>query len=153
MRQVVKKEELAGFVGKETGVSEWFLIDQERINEFADVTKDHQYIHIDPEAAAKTPFGTTIAHGFLSLSMLSHLAGGAIVGVDGAVMGINYGFDKVRFLSPVKVDSKIRARVVLAEVTEKPGNRILLKNSITVEIEGEKHPALIADWLTMVVIG
>ena len=153
MRQVVKKEELAGFVGKETGVSDWFLIDQERINEFADVTKDHQYIHIDPEAAAKTPFGTTIAHGFLSLSMLSHLAGGAIVGVDGAVMGINYGFDKVRFLSPVKVDSKIRARVVLAEVTEKPGNRILLKNSITVEIEGEKHPALIADWLTMAVIG
>lgn len=153
MREVVKKEDLVNYVGKETGVSDWFLIDQERINDFADVTKDHQFIHIDPEAAAKTPFGTTIAHGFLSLSMLAYLASDSTVGVEGVVMGINYGFDKVRFLSPVKVNSKIRARVTLAEVTEKPGNRILMKNSITVEIEGEKHPALIADWLTMVVIG
>ena len=153
MREVVKKEDLVNYVGKETGVSDWFLIDQERINDFADVTKDHQFIHIDPEAAAKTPFGTTIAHGFLSLSMLAYLASDSTIGVEGVVMGINYGFDKVRFLSPVKVDSKIRARVTLAEVTEKPGNRILMKNSITVEIEGEKHPALIADWLTMVVIG
>ncbi len=153
MREVVKKEDLVNFVGKETGVSEWFLIDQERINDFADVTKDHQFIHIDPEAAAKTPFGTTIAHGFLSLSMLAYLASDSTIGVEGVVMGINYGFDKVRFLSPVKVNSKIRARVTLAEVTEKPGNRILMKNSVTVEIEGEKHPALIADWLTMVVIG
>lgn len=153
MRDVVKKEELVDYIGKETGVSDWFLIDQERINAFADVTKDHQFIHIDPEAAAKTPFGTTIAHGFLSLSMLAYLASESTIGVEGVVMGINYGFDKVRFLSPVKVNSKIRARVTLAEITEKPGNRILMKNSITVEIEGEKHPALIADWLTMVVIG
>ena len=153
MREVVKKEDLANYVGKETGVSEWFLIDQERINDFADVTKDHQFIHIDPEAAAKTPFGTTIAHGFLSLSMLAYLASDSTIGVEGVVMGINYGFDKVRFLSPVKVNSKIRARVTLAEVTEKPGNRILMKNSVTVEIEGEKHPALVADWLTMVVLG
>lgn len=153
MRDVVKKEDLVNYIGKETGVSDWFLIDQERINDFADVTKDHQFIHIDPEAAAKTPFGTTIAHGFLSLSMLAYLASDSTIGVEGVVMGINYGFDKVRFLSPVKVNSKIRARVTLAEVTEKPGNRILMKNSITVEIEGEKHPALIADWLTMVVIG
>lgn len=153
MRDVVKKEDLANYIGKETGVSDWFLIDQERINDFADVTKDHQFIHIDPVAAAKTPFGTTIAHGFLSLSMLAYLASESTIGVEGVVMGINYGFDKVRFLSPVKVNSKIRARVTLAEVTEKPGNRILIKNSITVEIEGEKHPALIADWLTMVVIG
>lgn len=153
MRDVVKKEDLVNYIGKETGVSDWFLIDQERINDFADVTKDHQFIHIDPVAAAKTPFGTTIAHGFLSLSMLAYLASESTIGVEGVVMGINYGFDKVRFLSPVKVNSKIRARVTLAEVTEKPGNRILMKNSITVEIEGEKHPALIADWLTMVVIG
>ena len=153
MKKVVKREELESFIGQETGVSDWFLVDQDLINKFADVTLDHQYIHIDAEAAAKTPFGTTIAHGFLTLSMLSHLAGSAIIGVEGVVMGINYGFDKVRFLSPVKVNSKIRARVKLAEVTEKPGDRILLKNSITVEIEGEKHPALIAEWLSMVVIG
>lgn len=153
MRETVKKEDLQNYVGKESGVSDWFLIDQERINQFADVTEDHQFIHIDPEAAAKTPFGTTIAHGFLTLSMLAHLASSSTIGIEGVVMGINYGFDKVRFLSPVKVNSKIRARVTLAEVTEKSGNRILLKNSITVEIEGEKHPALIADWLTMVVIG
>lgn len=153
MRETVKKEDLQNYVGKESGVSDWFLIDQERINQFADVTEDHQFIHIDPEAAAKTPFGTTIAHGFLTLSMLAHLASSSTISIEGVVMGINYGFDKVRFLSPVKVNSKIRARVTLAEVTEKPGNRILMKNSITVEIEGEKHPALIADWLTMVVIG
>ena len=153
MRELVKKEDLQNHVGKESGVSDWFLIDQERINQFADVTEDHQFIHIDPVAAAKTPFGTTIAHGFLSLSMLAHLASSSTISIEGVVMGINYGFDKVRFLSPVKVNSKIRARVVLSEVTEKPGNRILMKNSITVEIEGEKHPALIADWLTMVVLG
>ncbi len=153
MSEVVKKEDLQNYVGKESGVSDWFLIDQERINQFADVTEDHQFIHIDPVAAAKTPFGTTIAHGFLSLSMLAHLASSSTLSIEGVVMGINYGFDKVRFLSPVKVNSKIRARVTLAEVTEKPGNRILMKNSIVVEIEGEKHPALIADWLTMVVLG
>lgn len=153
MREIVKKEDLANYVGKETGVSDWFLFDQERINQFADVTEDHQFIHIDPVAAAKTPFGTTIAHGFLTLSMLSHLSASATIGVEGTVMGINYGCDKVRFLSPVKVNSKIRARVVLSEVTEKPGNRILMKNTITIEIEGEKHPALIAEWLIMAVLG
>ncbi len=153
MRTVVKKEELENYVGKETGVSDWFLIDQERINTFADVTEDHQFIHVDIAAAAKTPFGTTIAHGFLTLSLVSYLAANAIVGVEGTVMGINYGCDKVRFLTPVKVNSKIRARVVLSEVTEKPGNRILMKNTITIEIEGETHPALIVEWLILAVLG
>ena len=153
MATVVSKDELAGYIGKETGVSSWMKIDQERINKFADVTLDHQFIHIDPEAAAKTPFGTTIAHGFLTLSLLSHLASDGTLGVEGAVMGVNYGCDKVRFMSPVKVDSEIRARVKLVSVDEKPGNRILLKNEITMEINGEERPALIAEWLTMVFVG
>lgn len=153
MADVVTKEQLFDYIGKETGVSDWFRIDQDRINKFAEVTEDYQFIHIDKEAAAKTPFGTTIAHGFLTLSLLSHLAGKGMLSVEGAVMGINYGADKVRFLSPVKVDSDIRARVKLTEVTEKPGNRLLIKNEITIEIKDEKHPALIAEWLTMVVIG
>ena len=153
MADMVTKEQLHEYLGKETGVSDWFRIDQDRINKFAEVTEDYQFIHIDKEAAAKTPFGTTIAHGFLTLSLLSHLAGEGMLSVEGAVMGINYGADKVRFLSPVKVDSDVRARVKLTEVTEKPGNRILIKNEITIEIKDEKHPALIAEWLTMIVIG
>jgi acyl dehydratase len=152
MATVVSKDELANYIGKETGVSDWFEIDQDRINQFADVTCDHQFIHIDKEAAAKTPFGTTIAHGFLTLSLLSHLAGENSIGIEGAVMGINYGTDKVRFMSPVKVDQRVRARVKLVEVTEKPGNRILIKNEITMEINGEGRPALVAEWLTMIVV-
>ncbi|NVJ69612.1 MAG: MaoC family dehydratase [Alphaproteobacteria bacterium] len=153
MAKIVTKDELKDYIGQETGVSDWFKIDQERINQFADVTEDHQFIHIDPEAAAKTPFGTTIAHGFLTLSMLTRLSAGTSLGVKGTVMGINYGCDKVRFMSPVKVDSEIRARVVLKEVTEKPGNRLLIKNEITIEIKGEDRPALIAEWLSMIVVG
>lgn len=152
MADVITKDQLGDYIGKETGLSDWFLIDQERINKFADVTEDHQFIHVDKEAAAKTPFGTTIAHGFLTLSLLSHLAGSGMVQVKGTVMGINYGTDKVRFMSPVKVDSKIRARVKLVEVSEKPGNRLLIKNEITIEIEGEDRPALIAEWLSMIVV-
>ncbi|MCK0069744.1 MaoC family dehydratase [Kordiimonas laminariae] len=152
MSKTVSKEELKDYIGKETGVSDWFLIDQDRINKFADVTLDHQFIHVDPEAAAQTPFGTTIAHGFLTLSMLAHLATSSMLSIEGTKMGVNYGTEKVRFLSPVKVDSEIRARVKLVEITEKPGNRLLLKNEVTVEINGEQHPALIAEWLTMVFV-
>ncbi len=152
MSKTVSKEELKDYIGKETGVSDWFLIDQDRINKFADVTLDHQFIHVDPEAAAQTPLGTTIAHGFLTLSMLAHLATSSMLSIEGTKMGVNYGTEKVRFLSPVKVDSEIRARVKLVEVTEKPGNRLLLKNEVTVEINGEQHPALIAEWLTMVFV-
>lgn len=153
MAQIVSKDELKDYIGKETGVSDWFLIDQERINQFADVTEDHQFIHVDAEAAAKTPFGTTIAHGFLTLSLLTRLGAGAMIGVKGTVMGINYGTDKVRFMSPVKVNSEIRGRVKLVDVTEKPGNRLLIKNEITIEIKGEDRPALVAEWLSMIVVG
>lgn len=153
MANTVSKDELVNYIGKETGVSDWMKIEQDRINQFADVTEDHQFIHIDAEAAAKTPFGTTIAHGFLTLSLLTPLSSGSTLAVEGAKMGVNYGCDKVRFMSPVKVNSEIRARVKLVSVEEKEGNRILLKNEITMEIKGEERPALIAEWLTMVFVG
>ncbi len=152
MTEVVAKEDVKNFIGKETGVSDWMNIDQDRINAFADVTNDHQFIHVDPEAAAKTPFGTTIAHGFLTLSLLTPLSTGASIKVKNTVMGINYGCDKVRFMSPVKVNSDIRARVKLVSVDEKPGNRLLIKNEITIEIKGEDRPALVAEWLSMIVV-
>lgn len=152
MAITVSKDKLKDYIGKETGVSDWFKIDQERINAFADVTLDHQFIHVDPEKAAKTPFGTTIAHGFLTLSMAPYLMADAAIGIEGAVMGINYGSDKVRFMSPVKVNSEIRARSKLIDVQEKPGNRFLLKTELTMEIKGEDRPALIAEWLTMQVL-
>ncbi|WP_374763667.1 MaoC family dehydratase [Yunchengibacter salinarum] len=150
MSKTVKPEDVATYVGQEVGVSDWFPIDQDRINAFADVTKDHQFIHVDREAAAKTPFGTTIAHGFLTLSMLSYLIDGATLRVEGTVMGLNYGFEKVRFLAPVKVDSRIRLRVTIGDVQDKGAGRLLIRQDVTMEIEGEERPALTAQWLTMI---
>ncbi|HVN83629.1 MAG TPA: MaoC family dehydratase [Candidatus Binatia bacterium] len=140
-------------VGKEEGVGEWFTVDQNRINQFADVTIDHQFIHVDPEAAKATPFGTTIAHGFLTLSMLTHLDTSIPKGdparYAGIVMGVNYGFEKVRFVSPVKVNSRIRARSTLTNV-ELKGAWIQTTRTMTVEIEGESKPAMVADWITRI---
>lgn len=154
MSKIVSADELANYVGQEVGLTEWLEIDQERINLFADATGDHQYIHVDPERAAQTPFGTTIAHGFLTLSLLAMLSnqnGG--LKLENTVMGINYGLDKVRFINPVKVGSKIRARFELMSADEKKPKHFLLKHNVTVEIEGEEKPALIAEWLGMTVIG
>ena len=151
--QLVAKEDLGNYIGQSGEPSDWFEMDQERINTFAECTEDRQFIHIDPEAAAQTPFGGTIAHGFLSLSMLAHLVSQNGIGIENTVMGINYGFDKVRFLMPVRAGKRIRSHAKLLEVTEKDGNRLLMKNEITVEIEGEETPALVAEWLTMVVVG
>ena len=148
----MRPDNVSELIGKEMGVSEWFLIDQARINDFADTTVDHQFIHVDPEKASKTPFGTTIAHGFLTLSLLPHLVSGLGAGMEGAVMGLNYGFDKIRFLAPVKVNSRVRARVKLADVQEKAPKQYLVKQEITVEIENEAKPALVAEWLTMVMV-
>jgi len=145
-------DELKAAVGIHLGYSEWWEITQERVNAFADATDDHQFIHVDPEKASQTPFGTTIAHGFLTLSLLPHLVSGLGAGMEGAVMGLNYGFDKIRFLAPVKVDSRVRARVKLAEVQEKAPKQYLVKQEITVEIENEAKPALVAEWLTMVMV-
>jgi acyl dehydratase len=139
--------------GKEEGVGDWFTVDQARINQFADVTIDHQFIHVDPEAAKSTPFGTTIAHGFLTLSLLTYLDTSIPKGdparYAGIVMGVNYGFEKVRFVNPVKVGSRIRARSVLAKVELKEP-WIQTTRTMTVEIEGEPKPAMVADWITRI---
>lgn len=151
---IVKPAELAGKIGQEIGVSDWAEIGQDRIDAFADITQDHQFIHIDPERAAKeTPFGGTIAHGFLSLSMLSHLAADTVLILDGIAMGINYGFDKVRFLQPVRSGKRVRGRFVLANAVERKPGQWMLTYEVTVEIEGEDKPALIATWLTLQIVG
>jgi acyl dehydratase len=143
-------------VGNDEGTGEWFQVTQDQIDQFADVTQDHQFIHVDPERAKATPFGTTIAHGFLTLSMLTHLAAGASSSppdparYEGVLMGINYGFNRVRFVSPVKVGSRIRARAVTSNV-ELKGNAIEVARNFTVEIEGEDKPALVAEWVTRTV--
>lgn len=154
MSNVVSVDQLGKYIGQEVGLTDWLTIDQDRINKFADATGDHQYIHVDPQRAAGTPFGTTIAHGFLTLSLMSMLSaqnGG--IKLENAVMGINYGLDKVRFINPVKVESKIRARFELVSADEKKANHYLMKHKVTIEIEGEEKPALIAEWLGMTVVG
>jgi acyl dehydratase len=144
-------------VGEPEGTGEWFEVTQERINDFADVTEDHQFIHVDPEQAKElSPWGTTIAHGFLTLSLLTHLAGSIdqpAERFDGIVMGVNYGFEKVRFINPVKVGSKIRVSSVLSDVAQKDPNTLQTTRTMTVEIEGEDKPALVADWITRLVYG
>ena len=151
--QFVPLEELSSYIGKETGTSDWFEIDQERVNTFAEVTEDRQWIHIDEEAAAQGPFGGTIAHGFLTLALLSYLNTFNAVMPQGAAMFINYGSDKVRFLNPVKVGSRIRSVGTLKDVTERAPGQILITTSVVVEIEGEEKPALVADTLALAVMG
>lgn len=138
-------------LGQPEGVGEWFQITQEQVNQFADVTHDHQFIHVDPEAAKTTPFGGTIAHGFLTLSMLTKLCSSIPTDPErfkGIVMGVNYGFDKVRFVSPVPVGSRIRASSVLSAAELKDPNTIQTTRTVTVEVEGQERPACVAEWLT-----
>ena len=130
---------------------EWFVIDQPRINDFADVTEDHQFIHIDPERAKQTDFGGTIAHGFLSLSMLTKLSEGCFPTPDKVVMGINYGFDKVRFINPVKCGDEIRFSGSVISIEPKGDNQFLQKRAVTVEIKGQEKPALVCEWLVLYV--
>ena len=148
---VLNRDNMKESIGADLGTADWVLIDQARINAFADCTLDQQFIHVDPVKAAKTPFGGTIAHGFLSLSLLSHFAESIGCGVEDMVMGLNYGFDKVRFLAPVKVDSRVRAKSILLDASEKKSGQFLIKQQLTIEIEGEPTPALIAEWLTMAI--
>ena len=149
--KLVEPSELPNYVGQELGTSDWFQIDQDRINAFADATLDHQFIHVNPEQAKQTPFGGTIAHGYLTVSLLPYLQTSMtdLVMPKGLKMGMNYGFDKLRFMAPVKVDKKIRARAKLLDATEKKPGQWLLKFEYTVEIEGEEKPAMIAEWLLM----
>lgn len=145
-------ENFKSSAGAELGPSDWLLIDQERINRFADATDDHQFIHVDPEKAAATPFGTTIAHGFLSLSILPHLLAQIMPIPDGIVMGINYGADRVRFSLPVKVDSRVRARARIEKVSARSGGQYMVKTKVTLEIENRRRPAVVADILSLYVV-
>ncbi len=143
-------DEIRAKVGTEIGVSGWLPIDQAAIDAFADVTQDHQFIHTDPEAAATTPFGGTVAHGFLTLSLLSRMAADAMLTPPGVKMGVNYGFERVRFIAPVRSGSRVRGRFILAEVEEKRDGQWRFVHQVTVEIEGEEKPALTADWIGMI---
>lgn len=143
----ISMEEFRAMIGKEIGVSRWFEIDQSRIDAFADNTEDHQFIHVNPELAAKSPFGGTVAHGFLSMSMLAAMSFDAQPVVKGKAMGVNYGFDRVRMISPVRSGSRIRGRFVLTSITDRGPKEFMTKTETTIEIEGSDKPALIADWL------
>ncbi|KAA0970054.1 MaoC family dehydratase [Pseudomonas sp. ANT_H12B] len=141
--------ELKDYVGKELGRSEWLTIDQARINLFAEATGDYQFIHVDPVKAAQTPFGSTIAHGFLSLSLIPKLMEDILILPEGVKMVVNYGLDSVRFIQPVKVNSRVRLKVDMNEVTEKKPGQWLLKATATLEIEGSDKPAYIAEPLSL----
>jgi acyl dehydratase len=148
---VASLDEIRSRIGEEVGVSGWLTLDQERIAAFADATEDRQFIHVDTEGAARTPFGGTIAHGFLTLSLLSRMAAEAMLVPDNSRMVINYGLDRVRFLAPVKSGKRVRGRFVLDGADDKPGGQILLRHLVTVEIGGEDKPAVSATWLTLIV--
>ena len=156
MNEVWKKppislEAYQAMVGKEIGVSSWHLIDQPRIDTYADVIEDHQFIHVDPERAKKeTAFGTTIAHGFLTMSLLSVMSYEVMPVIAGTTMGVNYGFDKLRFISPVRSGKRVRGRFVLAEAKLRKPNELQSRTNVTVEIEGEDKPALVAEWLGLI---
>jgi acyl dehydratase len=138
-------------VGKEIGVSSWHLVDQPRIDTYADVIEDHQFIHVDPERAKKeTAFGTTIAHGFLTMSLLSIMSYEVMPVIAGTTMGVNYGFDKLRFISPVRSGKRVRGRFVLADAKLRKPNELLSRTNVTVEIEGEDKPAMVAEWLGLI---
>ena len=152
MSNTIKASELPSLVGQEVEPSSWLEITQQRINQFADATNDHQFIHVDDEKAAKTPFRSTNAHGFLTLSLIPFLTAEKARKVEGVVMGINYGSDKVRFLQPVRVGSRIRARQVLTEAVEKKPNQWLTRTEVTIEIEHQEKPAVVAEILAMLII-
>ena len=150
---MTKPSDLPSLIGQEVGVSRWIEVDQARIDAFAKITEDEQFIHVDPERAKATPFGGTIAHGFLTLSLASAMSYDAVAPLEGVVMGVNYGFERLRFLAPVPAGSRIRGRFKLLSAEDKGVQdgvtRWLLKHELTVEIEGADKPALIAEWLGM----
>ena len=149
MEAPVKAQDLPSLVGTELEASDWLQITQERVNQFADATNDHQFIHVKPLRAKFTPFRGTIAHGFLVLSLVSYLAQQNALRPAGLKMALNYGSDKVRFLTPVRVGKRIRARQTIIDVTEKKPGHWLLKTEITIDIENEDKPALVAEMLAM----
>lgn len=155
MNEVWKKPPITlqayqAMIGQEVGVSSWHLVDQPRIDSYADVIEDHQFIHVDPERAKETAFGTTIAHGFLTMSLLSIMSYEVMPVIAGTTMGVNYGFDKLRFISPVRSGKRVRGRFVLAEARLRKPGELQSRTNVTVEIEGEDRPALVAEWLGLI---
>jgi acyl dehydratase len=156
MNEVWKKPPISlaasqAMVGCEIGLSSWHLVDQKRIDVYADVIEDHQFIHVDPERAkAETSFGTTIAHGFLTMSLMSIMSYEVMPVISGTTMGVNYGFDKLRFISPVRSGSRVRGRFTLAEAKLRKPKELQSRTNVTVEIEGEEKPALVADWIGLI---
>ncbi|MBB1476344.1 MaoC family dehydratase [Shewanella sp. SG41-3] len=145
----INRNDIANYIGYQAAATNWFQITQDQINQFADCTLDHQFIHVDEEKAKATPFGFTIAHGFLSLSMLSHFAEEFSLLIDGFYMGLNAGFDKVRFLQPVSVNSRIRAHAKILSIEEKKPGQFRLSTEVTIEIESVDTPALVAEWISV----
>jgi acyl dehydratase len=156
MHEVWKKppislEAYRKMIGGEVGVSSWHLVDQKRIDVYADVIEDHQFIHVDPERARReTAFGTTIAHGFLTMSLMSIMSYEVMPVIERTTMGVNYGFDKLRFISPVRSGSRVRGRFTLTEATLRKPKELMSRTSVSVEIEGEAKPALVADWIGLI---
>lgn len=153
MSKLVSLEQLETQNGQEVGLSDWLEISQSMIDDFAKVVEDFQYIHIDPERATKSPFGGTIAHGFLTLSLIEKMGRQCLPAVENSVMTVNYGCDKLRFIHPVPSGASIRGRFMQTQIENKPNNRIIIHHKISVEIEGFDKPALIADWLMMHAFG
>jgi acyl dehydratase len=149
---VASLDEIRAKIGSEVGVSDWISVDQARIDAFAEATDDRQFIHVDPEAAARTPFGGTVAHGFLTLSLLSRMAADAMLLPDSTNLVVNYGVNRVRFLAPVRAGARVRGRFTLDSVEEKAPGQMLMRHTVTVEIEGEDKPALNAEWLGMIFV-
>jgi len=147
---IASLDEIRAKVGLPVGVSDWIEVAQDRISQFADATDDHQFIHVDPAAAAAAGFGGTIAHGFLTLSLLSRMAADAMLIPDTTRMAVNYGLDRVRFLAPVKSGTRVRGHFTLESAEEKAPGQLLLKHQVTVEIEGQEKPALTAQWLGLI---
>ena len=145
-------DEIRAKIGSEVGVSGWISVDQARIDAFAEATEDRQFIHVDPEAAARTPFGGTVAHGFLTLSLLSRMAADAMLLPDSTNLVVNYGVNRVRFLAPVRAGARVRGRFTLDSIEEKAPGQWLLRHNVTVEIEGEDKPALNAEWLGLIFV-
>lgn len=152
MSSTIIASELPALVGRESEPSSWLEITQDRVNRFADATNDHQFIHVDPEAAAATPFGGPVAHGFLVLSLLPYLTAEQSESVEGLLMAVNYGSDRVRFIQPVPVGSRVRARQKLLEAVEKHPGQWLIRKEVTIDIEGQSKPALVAETLAMLFI-
>lgn len=152
MAAALTLDELKAKIGETVGTSDWILVDQERIDRFAETTGDHQFIHVNPEMAKHTPFGTTIAHGFLTLSLLAPMGYTAMPVIQGVKMGVNYGLNRLRFLAPVKSGKRVRGHFKLADVAERGKGAVQSTYEVTVEIEGEDKPALQAEWINLVYI-